>query len=143
MEPLTVPGSLDSLSVIGQYVLSAAAAAGLDKKAAYRLRLAVDEIATNAIIHGYHQANLKGDLDLRAIIDETTLTIFLEDTGPPYNPDQISKKIDLRLPLEKREVGGLGLSLAVQGVDKFHYERSGERNRHTFVVNRGAASAKE
>ncbi|HXV96967.1 MAG TPA: ATP-binding protein, partial [Anaerolineae bacterium] len=60
MEALTVPGTLDSLSVIGKYVLTAAATAGLDKKVSYRLRLAVDEIATNIITHGYDEANLEG-----------------------------------------------------------------------------------
>jgi anti-sigma regulatory factor (Ser/Thr protein kinase) len=140
VEPLTVPGTLDSLSVIGKYVLNAAAAAGLDKKAAYRLRLAVDEIATNIITHSYAEANLTGVLDLRAIIDETALTIFLEDTGASYIPGQAVKTTDLHLPLEKRQMGGLGVYLAMQGVDKFHYERSEGRNRHTFVVNRGPAS---
>ncbi|MGA9380780.1 MAG: ATP-binding protein, partial [Phormidium sp.] len=53
MEQLTVPGTLDSLSKISDYVLSAASAAGLDKKASYKLRLAVDEIATNVIVYGY------------------------------------------------------------------------------------------
>jgi len=39
------------LGKIAQYVSAAAMAATLDKKASYRLRLAVDEIATNIIVH--------------------------------------------------------------------------------------------
>jgi anti-sigma regulatory factor (Ser/Thr protein kinase) len=136
MESLTVPGTLDSLATIGQYVLAAATAAGLDKKVAYRLRLAVDEIATNIITHGYEEANREGVLDLQAIIDETALTIFLEDTGATYTPGQTSERSDLRLPLEERPIGGLGVYLAVQNVDKFLYEQIGNRNRHTFVVYR-------
>jgi len=58
MDSMVVPGVLDSLSAIGRYVLGAAWAAGLDKRAAYRLRLAVDEIATNAVLHGYQEAGL-------------------------------------------------------------------------------------
>lgn len=141
MEALTVPGTLDSLSIIGQYVVKVAAAAGLDKKAAYRLRLAVDEIATNIITHGYDEANLEGVIDVRVDIDETALTIFLEDTGASYIPGQVSKRSDLHLPLDQRQIGGLGVYLAIQGVDKFHYERLEGRNRHTFVVSRPLASA--
>ena len=49
MKPLIVPGTLASIRAIGKYVLQAAAEAGLESRAAYRLRLAVDEIATNAV----------------------------------------------------------------------------------------------
>jgi anti-sigma regulatory factor (Ser/Thr protein kinase) len=51
MKSSTVPATLDSLGPIADYVMAAAAAAGLDRRASYRLRLAVDEIATN--IMGY------------------------------------------------------------------------------------------
>lgn len=136
MEPLTVPGTLDSLSMIGKYVLSAAATAGLDKKASYRLRLAVDEIATNIIIHGYEEVNLQGILQIQANLDETALAIVIEDNGAVYIPGQVSKRNDLHLPLEERQIGGLGVYLAIQGVDKFHYERLDALNRHTFVVHR-------
>lgn len=136
MEPLTLPGTLDSLPTLGRYVLAAAEAANLDKKAAYRLRLAVDEIATNVITHGYEEANRTGLLDIQAEINEAALTIFLEDTGAAYQPDEISKPAHLDQPLAERPLGGLGLYLATQSVDQFHYERTGNRNRHTFVVYR-------
>jgi serine/threonine-protein kinase RsbW len=61
MERLQVPGTVDSLAAISTYVVGAAAAAGLDKQAAYGLRLAVDEIATNAIVHGYQKAGQSGN----------------------------------------------------------------------------------
>ena len=86
MEPLTVPGTLDALATIGKYVLAAAAVAGLDNKAAYRLRLAVDEIATNIIAYGYQPMGQDGVIDVRADIDEQTLTITLEDTAPAFDP---------------------------------------------------------
>lgn len=138
MEPLTVPGNLDSLKDIAQYVMSAAAAAGLEKKAAYKLRLAVDEIATNIITYGYQAAGRKGLVDLRAEIDDRALTISLEDTAPAFDPHQkVGKAEDsLDLPPEQRPIGGWGVYLAIQGVDKFLYERVGVKNRNIFIVNR-------
>ncbi len=50
---LTVPATLDSLAEIAAFVLAAADDAGLGRQARYRLRLAVDELATNTIIYGY------------------------------------------------------------------------------------------
>ena len=66
MKPITVPGTLASLSLIRDYARAAAAEAGLDKKRTYRLELAVDEIATNIVNHGYQEAGLTGDVVVRA-----------------------------------------------------------------------------
>ncbi len=142
METLTVPGTLDSLGPIAEYIKAAAAVAGLDKKAAYRLRLAVDEIATNIITHGYLKAGLEGIMNLKADIDAKTLTISIEDTGVAYDP-RSEDPAGLDLPPEQRQIGGLGVYLAIKNVDKFLYERVGDRNRHAFVMNRPATSAEE
>jgi serine/threonine-protein kinase RsbW len=66
MDPLTVPGTLKTIRAVGRYVLQAAAEAGLEEQAAYRLRLAVDEIATNAVIHGYQPTGSEGELVVSA-----------------------------------------------------------------------------
>ena len=108
MQPLTVPGTLDSLKHIRDYVAAAAEAAALEKTAAYRLRLAVDEIATNIVTHGYQEAGLEGAVELWAEFDEATLTIVIEDTGVPYDPRQTEGPDGLDLPAEQREIGGLG-----------------------------------
>lgn len=138
MESLKVSGKLESLSAIAKYVMAAAKTAGLDKKASYKLRLAVDEIATNIITHGYEEAELEGEVELQAKIDEKTLKLWIEDTGAAYDPTQMEAVEEemLSKPLEERPIGGLGVYLAFDGVDKFLYERVGDRNRNIFVVNR-------
>ena len=134
MEPLILPGTLDSLSKIGAYVLEAGSQAGLDKKIAYRLRLAVDEIATNSIVHGYDRVGEEGDLVVSAEIGEGILTIILEDTGPAYDPFKTPSPDDLDQPLDDRDIGGLGVFLAIQGVDEFRYEWLNETNRNIFTM---------
>ena len=136
MESLTVPGKLDSLRTIAEYVMNASKTAGLERKAAYNLRLAVDEIATNIIIHGYEEAGCEGNVALQADLNEKSLKITLEDTGSRYDPTKKDPQDDLDLPLEERQIGGLGVYLAIQGVDQFSYERVGDRNRNIFVVHR-------
>ncbi len=142
MEPLTVPGVLDSLSAIGQYVNAAALAAGLDKKVAYRLRLAVDEVATNSIIHGYEEAGLTGDVVVYSQIKPETLTIIVEDTARPFDLRSLAERPEhIDKPVEDRPIGGLGVYLTIQNVDKFDYEYLNNRNRNIFVVNRPPAIA--
>ncbi|MCC5636641.1 ATP-binding protein [Nostoc sp. CHAB 5844] len=139
MEPLIVSGTLESLKAIAEYVMTAASIAGLDKKTAYNLRLAVDEIATNAIVYGYQKATLPSFLTVQAHFDEQGLKIFLEDTGELYDPTQQSAPENLRQPLEQRLEGGLGIYLTMQSVDKFIYERVGDRNRNIFIVHQNHA----
>ena len=141
MEPLRLPGTLDSLARIRDYVDRAAVEAGLEKKARYRLRLAVDEIATNIITYGYEEAGLSGDITIGANIEGDTLTVVLEDTAIPFNPLNAAEPDDLDAPLEERQIGGLGIFLTVQGIDTFRYERASDKNRNIFIMNRPRAAS--
>jgi serine/threonine-protein kinase RsbW len=134
MESLTVPAALESLPSIGRSVLDAAERAGLEHNRAYRLRLAVDEIATNIIVHG----GTADQIVMYIGIGDGTLTIALEDSGPPFDPMSVAEPADLDQPLVNRTPGGLGTFLAMRGVDHFHYERIGDRNRNVFTMDRSA-----
>jgi anti-sigma regulatory factor (Ser/Thr protein kinase) len=134
MNFLIVPGELDSLTAICDFVERAAAQAGLCKSDAYRLRLAVDEIATNAIEHGY--AGRQGDLNLRAELNDEALVIFLEDRGPEFDPWRQPPPADLDRPLAERQPGGLGVYLARYGADSVAYKRVDGRNRISFIMKR-------
>jgi len=133
---LIVEGELDSLKEIAKYVMSAADSIGLDKKASYGLRLAIDEIATNIIVHGYEESQIEGVIKIFADINETTLTITLEDSGIPYDPTSKAPQEDLDVPIEQRQIGGLGVYLALQNVDAFRYKRTEMSNVNIFVMNR-------
>jgi len=138
MTSLCLPATLDSLDEIGKYIVAAATVAGLDTKPVYGLRLAVDEVATNIITHGYEEAGRTGDVTVSGELTESTLTIVLEDSGVPFDP--LSKKLpseeELNLPLEERDIGGLGIYLVLKGIDTFRYEYSAGKNRNIFVMNR-------
>lgn len=136
MATLTVPGVLDSLEAITRFVLAAASQAGIDPKATYRLRLAIDEIATNMIVHGYEEAGLTGDVVVRTRIDDDALVVTLEDTAHPFDPRTHVPPDFLDRPLDERPIGGLGIFLAMKGADRFDYDYVDGRNRYNLVVNR-------
>ncbi len=131
-------GDLDALAPIRQFVSSVAREAGLEKKAVYDLCLAVDEIASNVITHGYEEAGLKGDLRIRAKVTDSCLFVYLEDYGAPYDPEnfEVPTEEDLCVPLEDRPIGGLGILLARDGVDQLNYRKFGDRHVHEFIVRR-------
>jgi len=122
----------DALSAIRRYVTESAEEADLPKGATHRLRLAVDEIAANILIHGYEEANLEGELTASAVIDDEMLTISLEDNARFYDPRSRPAPKDLTDPLDTREIGGLGIYLALNGLDKFDYEYVDNKNINKF-----------
>lgn len=142
LDPLTLPGKPGYLSQLLDYVTWAAAAFGLDEAAAYRLSLAVDEIATNVVLYGYEGAGIRGDLTVWAEIDGDELRVYLEDVGEPFDPRDFPQPEDLDRPLEERRDGGLGIFLALWGVDHFVYERAGDANRSLFMMNRPSGSTR-
>lgn len=120
--------NLDSLKGLRDYVSTAAEQTAADKKKIYKLQLAVDEIATNIISYGG-----VGNIFIDAEVKEHSLLIQLRDQGVPFDPRPKLEigQATVNKPAEERRIGGLGIYLAMTGVDKFSYEY-----RDGFNVNR-------
>ena len=65
---LTLPATLDSLGSVRAFAREAAEQAGVDPRRTYGLQIALDEIATNVVTHGYGAAGLSDD-DIEMILD--------------------------------------------------------------------------
>jgi anti-sigma regulatory factor (Ser/Thr protein kinase) len=135
MDTLTVRGVLQDIEPVIDYAVTAAHEAGLDDRETHRVRLAVDEIATNIITHGYGEAGLDGEITISAECDEEQFAICLEDTGPTYDPRDAPPP-NLNAPCDARKAGGLGVYLALWALDQFEYEHDNEVNRSTLIVKR-------
>ncbi len=142
MESFVVPGTVESLGPIREFVRSKAAEASLDKKRTYRLQLAVDEVASNIVIHGYDDNGLAGEIQVLAEQTPEHLVITLVDSAIPYDPYSRVMPTDLDAPLHDRAIGGLGVFLAINNVDQFMYRFVDGRNHNIFVVQRQPESSK-
>ena len=136
MDKRSLPAVLDSLVEIRRYAEAAAASAGIDEGRAYQLALAVDEIATNIILYGYKEAGPTATIWIGSEITDDALTLTLEDEAPAFDPRTrpMPQAEDLAKLLEDRAVGGLGIYLATEGVDRFDYRREQGRNVNLFEV---------
>ena len=70
------------------------------------------------------------EIDLEIAGGEVRLTFA--DGGPPFNP-LARPEADVSLPLERREIGGLGIHFLKMLTDRQEYERIGGRNRLTLT----------
>jgi serine/threonine-protein kinase RsbW len=122
---------------IADFVGALSRKAELTAKQAYRLRLAVDEIATNVALHGYRDAR-RGVVDLEGGMDDERVWVRIEDDAPAFDPRSHDPGPLLAAPPTRREAGGLGLYLALRNVDAFTYDRVGGRNRNTLFIVRTA-----
>jgi serine/threonine-protein kinase RsbW len=136
MDKRSLPAALDSLAEIRRFVKEAADAAGIEEARAYQLQLAVDEIATNIILYGYKDAGASAVVSIGSEASDGALVITVEDQAPAFDPRtmEMPEAEDLAKPLEERSIGGLGIFLAIQGVDRFDYRREDGRNINVFEV---------
>ena len=89
-----------------------------------QIDVAVDEIFTN--IASYAYTSKKGNAEISIAARDEILLIF-EDSGIPYNPLEHVPP-DLDKPLIERDMGGLGIFLTKQFMDKVDYTRLNDKN---------------
>lgn len=115
------------------FVQALARKAGLARERAYWLRLAVEEITTNIIHHGYQGA---GPIWLTGRIGAVSVSVQIEDTARAFDPRTHDPQVELAAAPAEREAGGLGLFLALRKLDGFRYEYADGKNHNTLIMNR-------
>ena len=101
---IIVPSSLKNLSLIRALVRTYLISESISEKDILRLLTVIDELATNAIEHGYNYHN--GDISIFMIKEGSFIKIIVEDFGAGFN----------RLKESKSE-GGMGLNIVRGLVD--------------------------
>ena len=82
------------------------------------LMLAVEEVFNNICLHGYRKQG--GDVELEMQHRFNVLIVRIRDRAMPFNPLGAPEP-DLTLALDERPVGGLGIHLVKESVDRVRY----------------------
>lgn len=93
--------------------------AGISDSDAFDLRLAIEEVCTNVMMHGYTQQR-PGPLEVSLCADDEAVTVVISDRAEPFDPEAAPMP-DLEAPPEQRQVGGLGWHLVRRIVDQVVY----------------------
>jgi serine/threonine-protein kinase RsbW len=101
-------------------------------KSLNRFCLSLDEVLTNIITHGIGDS---GDREIAVRIDigGGYLSATVSDDGRPFDPLSLPEP-DIHAPIEQRKVGGLGIHLLRELMDKVAYRRAGDRNELSFGI---------
>ncbi|MCG6552769.1 MAG: ATP-binding protein [Candidatus Magnetominusculus sp. LBB02] len=127
---------INSIPLILDFIGEAATQQGLPDAFVFDARVAVDEACTNIIDYNC-KAGSKIELSIK--INSSDFIVAIKNDGEPFDPDTV-KTPDTDLPLEERQIGGLGIFLMKQLMDKIEYESRDGRNCLTMIKQRPDSS---
>ena len=128
---LRIPADLGRLWEVRDLVRAAADEASATESCTADMVQAVDEAATNAIIHGYGGG--PGWVEVAATTRDDRFIVTIADDAPPFDPTTVPDP-DLSVHPAERRPGGMGVLLARLCVDEMSYQpRPGGGNILTLV----------
>ena len=128
---IRVGSDLGTLWQVRDLVRSVAREAGATDACTADMVQAVDEAATNAIIHGH--GGRDGWVEVDAATEGDRFIVRIADDAPPFDPTTVPEP-DLSIHPGERRPGGMGVLLARICVDEMTYQpRPGGGNILTLV----------
>jgi serine/threonine-protein kinase RsbW len=133
MATLRLSADLSQLCTIREFVSRTGDDLSLDEHIIQDLLLAVDEICSNVILHGYDGHG--GDIEVTVQMSEAGVQAIVRDWGKTFDPESVCVP-DIDAPLQQRPCGGLGLFLVRQLMDEVRFEFDGEKGNSVTMVKR-------
>jgi anti-sigma regulatory factor (Ser/Thr protein kinase) len=116
---LTVTSELDKLTAIANFIKQTTRNMGMDEDGIYAMELAVDEACTNVIDYAY-QGQRGHPVTIECRDENGNCVVVIRDHGRPFDPSRIPSP-DLRAPVSRRKVGGLGIYIMRKLMDDVHF----------------------
>jgi serine/threonine-protein kinase RsbW len=133
VEQASVPATIDGVASAAAAFDAFCGRADVPARVRWRFQVALDEILSNVVRHGYRDR--AGTMTLTFAEDERGVSIEIVDSAPAFDPRQAPPP-DTTSPLEARRPGGLGVTLTQSLLDELAYERRGEQNHVTLTWRR-------
>jgi len=131
---LTVPGRLDQLITISEFIAQIAHQTKLDERTTFHIQMAVDEACTNVIQHAYQDIEA-GEITITCCCTDDELTVTIQDHGRPFDPAAVPPP-DLNADLKDRREGGLGLYFMHRLMDEVRFDFNDKIGNTVTMVKR-------
>lgn len=122
---LKLTGPMDHLRLVwqtGETLLESVAFDEDPEGARYNVLVALQEMVTNVLRHGYQLDDSK-PIEVVFALGDDSLQITLRDQGPPFDPLRYTPAGGDGDDAMPTECGGHGIRIARQVMDKVEYER--------------------
>ncbi len=113
----------DELLRLRAFVKSSSERFGIDEARTQQIRLVLEEAVSNVI--NYSEAD---SINIHACTDDSgVLVVPIQDNGKPFDP-VAAPEANIDIPMEERQLGGLGIELMRSLSDSLEYMRENEYN---------------
>ncbi|MCE0498678.1 MAG: ATP-binding protein [Methylacidiphilales bacterium] len=106
----------------------------VDAQAVYRINLALEEMISNVIRHGYDDYE-SHEIQVSIEVGENEVTAIIEDDGHEFNPLKQEGEAN-PVSLEKSKIGGRGIQVIKKLLDHVDYRRENGKNILTIQARR-------
>ena len=135
-ETLQIVNRFNELQVLSDWVADISERLGLSARVSFQLDLVLTEAVTNVIENAYSDG---ADHKITVAIAQTPplIEVQIRDGGQPFNPLDYPEMVKPQ-SLAEATVGGLGIHLIRSYAQECRYERRGQENWFTIVLNAAA-----
>ena len=130
---LVMHNDVQQIARLEGWLESVAEQYGVDPILIPALNLALEEAVTNVVLYAY-PTDSRGEVELTATCQDDQLRFVLSDRGKPFDPTA-RPEVDITASLEDRPIGGLGIHLVRQIMDRVLYEYADGKNILTMIKN--------
>lgn len=123
---VALTNDIRELAGVAAHIDDFCASRELAPEIAYAVNLAIEEMLSNTISHGYEDDETHR-IEVIVRLEETTLVVMIVDDGKTFDPTK-AKEADVTMSPEDRELGGLGILLVNRMMDSVEYQRRGGCN---------------
>ncbi len=127
---LTIENDLAQLAVVRDQVESFAKREKLPRDVVFAAKLVLEELLTNTISYGYGDKSVQL-IEIRLEVRGDQLIIRTVDDGLAFDP-RTAKEPDIESSLEDRAIGGLGVHLVKNLMDRVEYRHKDGKNHVTL-----------
>jgi anti-sigma regulatory factor (Ser/Thr protein kinase) len=129
---IKLSASLDRLQDVMAFVETNGKAAGVQPAKLSGLCLAVEEAFVNICNYAFKDSLV--EVELACFPGAETFVLEVVDNGQEFNQLSVPEP-DISLPLEQRQIGGLGVHFIRNFTDDADWRRENDRNILRFTIN--------
>jgi anti-sigma regulatory factor (Ser/Thr protein kinase) len=135
-ESRAFPRSFDSLDAIVAFTEAFFAGAGIDPGLRPAVDLALEELFTNMVKYG---GASRADVDIAMARIPGGVEVTLTDRdAPPFDVTR-APDVDVTLPIDRRNPGGLGLHLVRRMLDSIEYDYAANSRQSRIIFRKTGA----
>ena len=131
---ISISSDVSNLGAVAAFISNIAEINGLDDGTVYHIQMAVDEAVTNVIEHAY-QGRTDGRIDIRCQFSGRNFIVDIDDYGKPFDAGKVPFP-RIKGPLEKRNVGGLGIFFMKKLMDRVEFSSGRGSGNHVRMVKK-------